>query len=352
MKIAYDPSATRAQHLAIVGAAERICEEYSRAGYDLTLRALYYRIVARDLFPDSRKWTRSPTGAWVKADPDDPAGTKNADPNYKWLGGIVTDARMSGLIDWNHLSDQHRGTAALWHNDEPSDLIHQVARGFGIDLWEDQPRRVEVWVEKDALSAIVDQVARRFDVGSFACKGYASSTSLWMAAQRHARWIREGQAVTVLYLGDHDPSGLDMGRDVRDRLETFVNHDLPRWGSASRPYDDAEDGLPLLEIRRIALNMDQIEELNPPPNPTKLGDSRTSAYVEQYGEECWELDAIDPPQMDTLISEAIEGIRDETLVSEREAEQERRREMLTNLSRNYEQIEANWPAIESMLEEL
>jgi len=350
-KIAYDRLASKPAHAAIVINAERICEEYARAGYDLTMRALYYRMVARDLFPDSRKWKREPNGKWVKADADDPRGTKNADPNYKWLGGIITDARMSGLIDWNHLSDQHRGSAARYHNDDPADLIHAVASGYGIDLWEDQPRRVEVWVEKDALSSIVDPVAARFDVGSFACKGYASATSLWMAARRFRRWVHEGQAVTVLYLGDHDPSGLDMGRDVEDRLSTFLAHDLRALGHQDRlPYETADDGLPWLEVRRIALNMDQILDLNPPPNPTKLGDSRTSRYVEEYGEECWELDAVDPPEMDALISDAIRGIRDEDLVSAREAEQEERRRMLTRLSENYDQIESRWDEIAELLD--
>jgi hypothetical protein len=346
-RIAYDPAASKTQHAAVVQAAEQICEEYARAGYGLTMRALYYRMVARNLFPDSRRWNRAPGGGWVKAAPDDPTGTKNADPNYKWLGGIITDARMAGLIDWRHLQDQHRGTAAVWHHDDPADLIHGVARGYGIDLWEDQPRRVEVWVEKDALSSIVDPVARRFDVGSFACKGYASATSLWDAARRHTRWIAGDQAVTILYLGDHDPSGLDMGRDVEVRLSTFVNHDLR---SIRRPWYTAPDGLPWLEVRRIALNMDQIRELNPPPNPTKLGDSRTAGYVEEFGEECWELDAVDPPQMTALISDAIEGIRDEDLVDARVAEQERRRGMLTNLSNYYDDIESRWDEIRDLLD--
>lgn len=350
-RIAYDPRASRPAHAGIVAAAEAICEEYALAGYDLTMRALYYRMVARNLFPASRKWKRTPAGGWVKADPDDPAGTINADPNYKWLGGIITDARMAGLIDWNHLKDQHRGTAALYHNDDPADLIHGAASYFGIDLWEGQPRRVEVWVEKDALSAIVDRVAQRYDVGSFACKGYASATSLWAASRRHTRWIALEQAVTVLYLGDHDPSGIDMGRDVAERLSTFCGHDLAVRGIRQRyPEATAPDGLPWLEVRRIALNMDQILELDPPANPTKMGDSRTTGYIEQFGEECWELDAVDPPQMDALIAEQIEGIRDADMVRERQAEQERRRLMLTRLSDNYDEIESRWDEIAELLE--
>jgi hypothetical protein len=350
-KIAYEPGASRAQHLGVVMAAEAICEEYARAGYGLTLRALYYRIVARDLFPDSRRWHRLSSGSYVKADPDDPTGTKNADPNYKWLIGIITDARMSGLIDWNHLRDEHRGSAAMYHDDDPAQLIHSAASYFGLDLWEGQQRRVEVWVEKDALSSIVDRVAQRWDVGSFACKGYASATSLWNASRRFTSWIMGEQAVTILYLGDHDPSGMDMGRDVRDRLSYFSAYDLAARGYDDRTADDAApDGLPWLEVRRIALNMDQIEELNPPPNPTKIGDSRSAGYIAQFGEECWELDAVDPPQMDALISDAIAGIRDEDLVADRRGVQEDRRRMLTNLSDNYDQIESRWDEIQDLLE--
>lgn len=77
----------------------------------------------------------------------------------------------------------------------------------------------------------------------------------------------------ILHLGDHDPSGIDMTRDISDRLELFGAD---------------------VEVKRIALNWDQIDEFTPPPNPAKLSDSRAGAYIAEYGDESWELDALEP----------------------------------------------------------
>lgn len=100
----------------------------------------------------------------------------------------------------------------------------------------------------------------------------------------------KGQRPIVFHLGDHDPSGIDMTRDNRDRLEMFA-------------------GTPVI-VQRLGLNMDQIEQLKPPPNPTKLTDSRAEAYVQRFGQESWELDALDPSYIRSLIGNAVERIRD------------------------------------------
>jgi hypothetical protein len=91
----------------IINLVNNILSEYQAEGYDLTVRQIYYQFVARDLFPDERKWRQIPdTNKWVK----DPNGTKNAEPNYKWLAEILTEARMAGLIDWDMIVDRGRET--------------------------------------------------------------------------------------------------------------------------------------------------------------------------------------------------------------------------------------------------
>src|ERR1700722_6974774 len=105
-----------------------------------------------------------------------------------------------------------------------------------------------------------------------------------------AGYVQRGQRPIVFHLGDHDPSGIDMTRDNYDRLSMFA-------------------GAPVQVVRR-ALNMPQVEEYDPPPNPAKLTDSRARDYIDKYGDECWELDALDPAMLRDLIRDAVLRIRD------------------------------------------
>lgn len=283
-RICYIEKKFSTEHLELIGTVNGVINDYRAQGYDLTLRQIYYQLVAHDLFPDDRKFTW--TGSkWVR----DPEGTKNADPNYKWLGGIIDDGRLAGLIDWQAIIDRTRNLKELSHWDEPSDIIQSAAQSFKIDKWKDQECRVEVWVEKDALVGVVGQVCERWDVPYFSCRGYTSSSEMWVASQRLKRHSRGGQTPIIIHLGDHDPSGKDMTRDIDDRLRLFMGG---------------------LEVNRIALNMDQIEQYNPPPNPAKITDSRAKRYIEEFGDESWELDALEPSVIDGLIDEQIQQIID------------------------------------------
>lgn len=112
---------------------------------------------------------------------------------------------------------------------------------------------------------------------------------MWGASQRLQRYMDAGQTPIILHFGDHDPSGIDMTRDIIDRMRLFIGH---------------------VKIDRLALNMDQVEEHQPPPNPAKLSDSRCEKYIEVYGDESWELDALDPTTLAGLVNTAIEGLID------------------------------------------
>lgn len=318
MRILYRGWNPRAEALDAITQAEEICAAYAGQGYNLTVRQLYYQFVAKDLFPDSRKWKW--TGSrWVHDD----NGTKNAEPNYKWICEVVDRARMAGMLSWNYIEDRTRNLMGTSHWTSPSDIINSAARSFRIDKWVDQPRRVEVWVEKEALSDVVGRVARRYDVDYFSCRGYVSQSEMWSAGQRLKSYIADcDQDVVILHLGDHDPSGLDMTRDIRDRLTTFIGHQA--WNS--------------LEVRRIALNYDQVQQYNPPPNPAKLTDPRATAYMDLHGDSSWELDALDPNTISALITENIEEIRDEYLYSIQEQAENRHRDLLTDTASRWDEV--------------
>lgn len=311
------PKTFRAQSLEIIREANRILTKYARAGYDMTLRQLYYQFIALDLFPEDRRWTWDDRKKkWFR----DPDGTKNADPNYNWLGEMMNDARLAGLVDWDFLVDRTRELVSVTHWASPGEIMNAVAAGYRIDKWETQQFRPEIWVEKEALAGVFDHVCRRLDVPLFACRGYTSQSEMWRAAQRLGEYAEKGQTPVIFHFGDHDPSGIDMTRDVDDRLALFIGEGI--------------------EINRLALNMAQIKEFNPPPSPAKITDSRARSYIDIYGDDSWELDALEPDALVELVENAIDGIRDEDEWNLKVDEEKEQLATLRGVSENFEEIQA------------
>ncbi len=291
-KIKYQDLVFQAKSKKVIDQANEIIEEYRLQGFDLTLRQLYYQFVSRDLLKNSQK-------------------------EYKRLGSIINDARLAGLVDWDAITDRTRNLRSLGHWDSPKDIIDSCVRSYRIDKWEGQPYRPEVWIEKDALVGVLESVCPELDVPYFSCRGYTSQSEMWSAAGRLKAHARDGQQAIIFHLGDHDPSGLDMSRDIEERLKLF----------------GAE-----VEFHRIALNMDQVEEYSPPPNPAKMTDSRIDAYFKKYGNESWELDALDPNTITDLIRKNIEEIRHERKWMEAEEQENEGRRLLTQVKVNWDKI--------------
>ncbi len=266
----------------MIDRVNQIVNTYKAQGYDLTLRQVYYQFVSRDWLPE--RWA------------DKETGSTNNQRAYKNLGEIISDGRMGGMIDWNSIEDRTRSLSGNPHWDDPAEIIQSAAAGFRIKKWEDQPYRVEVWVEKDALEGVIGRACDELDIDYFSCRGYTSQTAMWDAARRLQYHVRQGKKIMILHLGDHDPSGIDMSRDIEDRMRLFM-------GNESSNFD----------INRIALNMNQIRQYEPPPNPAKITDSRAAGYIEIHGEESWELDALEPSVINELITEEVMLLRDDEL---------------------------------------
>jgi hypothetical protein len=298
-KIAYDLGGDfKPASLTVINRAAGICQDYAGQGYSLTLRQLYYRFVAQGWLP-------------------------NTERSYKNLGALVNRARLAGLIDWYHIEDRGRSLFKSPSWTSPASIIESAARGYAEDLWLDQQYAVEVWVEKQALEGVVSRAADVWRAPYFSCKGYSSASSIWEAGQRHIRYQKNGKQPVILYLGDHDPSGIDMPRDIADRMRLFCEH---------HGYDKPT-------IRRIALNMDQVLEHEPPPNPAKVTDSRFQAYQEEHGEESWELDALEPQVLDDLIQATIREYVDEVAWEAAKAAEEHQRGLLLRVSGSWTTIQ-------------
>lgn len=284
----------RSDTLAAIETANRIINEYRRQGYQLTLRQLYYQHVARGLI-------------------------ENTERSYKRLGEMISNGRLAGLIDWDAIEDRTRNLRGVSHWDDPAQIINATYHSFRMDKWEVQPNRIEVWVEKDALVGVLQRVCTRHDVNYFSCRGYVSQSEMYAAARRLAQYLRAGQEVHILHLGDHDPSGLDMTRDIRDRLDMFL------------------EGMGI-DINRLALNWDQIEQYNPPPNPAKATDARFEGYAAEFGYESWELDALEPSVIESLIERHILQLRDDLLWHEKVQEENTHRNLLQQASKSWDDV--------------
>lgn len=292
-KIAYLDCNFGQKKLDQIETANQIIVEYQASGYTLTLRQLYYQFVARGLI-------------------------ENTERSYKNLGNVVTDGRMAGMIDWYSIEDRGRGVRPWLVQEDEQEVLRGIEYGLSFDYWGPQNAYVEIWVEKDALASVIERPARKFRVPYMPCKGYLSASEAWRAGQRFAEHEANGRRCVVIHLGDHDPSGIDMSRDNSDRLLLF--------------------GHGKTELRRIALNMDQVEEQRPPPNPAKVTDSRAADYIARYGSTSWELDALKPQYLDNLISREIETLIDPEIWEETQREEEERRETLAKVYENWETL--------------
>lgn len=282
--------------MSLIEQANVILENYAAQGYQLTLRQLYYRFVAGDLFPEEWKDSRT--------------GSKNNEASYKKLGDLISRGRMAGLVDWDSLEDRTRTLRSSTHWSHPSEIINAAVKQYQRDLRAGQPILHEVWVEKDALVDVVSRPCKELDVPYFSCRGYVSSSTMYEAGQRMREYMqRKGcEEVHIIHLGDHDPSGIDMTRDIQDRLNLFTG------GGVS--------------VIRIALTIEQVRRYNPPPSPAKLTDARASGYIDLYGEDCWELDALEPKTISELISDVVSSETDCDLFHAQEQRMAEERETL------------------------
>lgn len=285
----------RKSTLAQIAQAEQIISEYSARGMSLTLRQIYYQFVSRDLI-------------------------KNDQKEYKALGDLLNKARLAGLIDWSAMEDRTRGLKGY---DAASGVTAEaalidLAESYAQSRWDDQPYAPEVWIEKDALTGVIQPICSELRLSFFSCRGYVSQSEQYKAGKRF-RWAhRNGKTPIVFHLGDHDPSGMHMTVDNRDRFAMFAAEDV--------------------EVVRLALNTDQVQLYNPPPNPAKMTDSRAAEYVAYHGDQSWELDALSPEVIEDLIRQAVEPLINWTFWREAEAQEEATKDQLARISDRYGDI--------------
>jgi hypothetical protein len=243
--------------LIMIETARQILEDQN----PMTVRQVYYQLVSRQVIENSRG-------------------------QYQAVSSALVDARKDGSIPWEWIEDRLRRprTVSMW--DDLGDFAQTARKAYRRDVWPTQGRLVEVWLEKDALSGIFESVLNRYGVTLNVGRGYDGWDSIHNAAERYLQWER---AVTILYFGDFDPSGEDMARSLRERLEFFKTSP---------------------EIRKCALIQEDIELYKLPPNFTKPTDTRRAAFVARYGDQSVELDALPATILRDRLEAAVSELMD------------------------------------------
>lgn len=262
-----------------------IIEEYQEEGYVLTLRQLYYQLVSRDIIP-------------------------NKQAEYSKLSTLLKEGRMAGIVDWDAIEDRLRKPDKPSSFDSPQDILEAAIRQYALPRQEGQPVYIEVWVEKDALSGVLKRVTEKYHIPILVNRGYSSASAMFDSFKRFMRAYNDGQYIGVLYLGDFDPSGIDMIRDIKDRIIEFVMGDLG--------YETKEECLEYFpfSVTPIALTKEQIRLYNPPPNPAKITDPRSRDFIKIHGKTSWEVDALRPEILNELLNQAIHQRMDVSLYEE------------------------------------
>jgi hypothetical protein len=280
-----------------------IIREYQAQNLLMTLRQLYYQGVARALIPNSQK-------------------------EYKKLGRLLSEGRLTGLVDWKALEDRGRKPIKPPQYDDLGDLIRAAVYSYRLPRMAGQDTYVELWCEKQALEGVLEPIAKKHHIVFQSNKGYASQSVMMQAARRIDRACRKNTTghddgevcvdeALILYLGDLDPSGEDMVRDVGDRLTLFLDGgEDPDNGRIESPtgWNTEYVGTVPISVEKIGINPDQVEEYSPPPNPAKLTDSRATEYIARFGYQSWEVDALDPPVLKQIIEDRLAELVDPELV--------------------------------------
>jgi hypothetical protein len=246
----------------------RIIESYQRQGYTLTLRQLYYQLVSKAIIP-------------------------NKLAEYSKLSTLLKEGRMAGSVDWDAIEDRLRQPSKPPEWESPADIIAACIKQYRVPRMKGQANYLEVWVEKDALSGVLKRVTSEYGIPIVVNRGYSSVTAMYDAHQRFSLADSEGaDEIRVIYIGDFDPSGQDMIRDITDRIEEFNNGDYS------------------FEILPVALTLDQINAYSPPPNPAKITDPRADKYIAKYGPTSWEVDALPPEVLNSILTNVIDALID------------------------------------------
>ena len=227
---------------------------------------------------------------------------------YKSLCGHLSKWRRSGDVAWDSFADNTRWHLGRQTFDSLDDALTNTVSCYRRNLWSEQSAYVEIWGEKDAISGILYAEAETFGVKVFTCRGFASLSSLYSAANTFKAAVANGKEVFIYYFGDHDPSGLAIDRAA---VESF-----------------RDDFGVEVKLTRAAVTPGHIEEHNLPTRPVKKSDNRAGGW--QGG--CVEVDTMPPAVLKGIVRDCITSHIDQHQWEQTQAIEEAERETLRHFA--------------------
>ena len=239
--------------LDLIYASKSILEEIQPA----TIRAVGYRLFIAGLIPDMGK---NSTGKVSK--------------QLVW-------ARENDVIPWHWIVDEGRELERITQWNDTDERIDYTVNHYRRDYWQEQPQRLEVWSEKGTVRGTVKPILDAYGVGFRVVHGYNGASVM------HETAIDSlcGNPLTILYIGDYDPSGMHMSViDIPQRIDRYKG---------------------IATVQRIALLPADTDGLPSFPAVDKIKDPRYPWFVQNYGDKCWELDAYPPPLLRQRLEQEI-----------------------------------------------
>jgi hypothetical protein len=226
-----------------------------------------------------------------------------SESGYRKILDILCNMRRRGRLDYEWVVDNTRGVAKAMTFDNVREPLSVIVDSYRKSLWNGIACRLQVWLEKDALASVIEPITLKYDIPLFVARGYSSLSFLHNEAKPAIdQWVEQGLPITVLHLGDFDPSGRDAARQVREALREF--------SPAAR-----------LDFVELAVTVEQIDQWDLPSRPNKAKDPRTKSFERSYRRESTELDAIPARQLRQLVEDAVkehmsDDIYDKLIVQE------------------------------------
>jgi hypothetical protein len=252
------PWSPRSETRVLLDQVRDVLTEY-QAHLPLTIRQVFYRLVGAHRFEKTER-------------------------AYKRLYEHLNRARRAGLIEWSVLRDD----GITWEEapgwDSPAELVRtfvHAADTFRLHRQDRQRRRLFFAVEAAGMVPQIVRLAAPFGIDVHSTGGFDSTTAKYSLAQRLGAY----DAVEVLHLGDHDPSGVHlfscMAQDVAS-----IAQDLGLTGD--------------IRFTRLVVTPEQMATYDLPTSPPKPTDHRA------FEGETTQAEALPPDVVAIIVREAIE----------------------------------------------
>lgn len=236
--------------------------EVLSAEHPMTIRQLFYRLVSI-------------------------LNLNNCRADYQKLSRVMTQARESGEIDPEWIVDRSKPEIIpnVW--EDVRGYLKTVSRGYKRNYWRDQPHYTEVWIEKDSLTGSIDETIEELGITLRTHRGYGSTTKKLEIA---SLFDSIDKPMTIFYIGDFDPSGVDIERDLLQKVKRYMKSDRR------------------IILKRLGILREDIEQFNLPPLRVKERDPRAKGFCQAYGTDVVEADALPPTELRSRIKEAVTSL--------------------------------------------